>query len=185
MAISYSYFINLGLQKSKAHEHREHGAHVHGGATLAVAFDGFNGKIEFKAAADGVLGFETEPQSEAQKKVYHDVVEKFERDIGKMIVFDRRLGCMISKDKIERVADIPEPAAAPTKGKKAKAAPTAQHSDFIANFNVICGLAIDGSVIKFDFSGFSHLKDIDVTVLSGNIQKSAELKGKPLSLEIR
>ena len=56
-------------------EHRQHEAHVHGGATLSIAFDQLKGRVEFKAASEGVLGFEHQAKSEKDKKKLNDIIE--------------------------------------------------------------------------------------------------------------
>ena len=42
-------------ENPKKSSHREHKAHVHGGGSLAVAFDGASGKLEFKSSAIGLV----------------------------------------------------------------------------------------------------------------------------------
>ncbi len=80
------------IAKEKKHEHREHGAHVHGAGNLAIAFDDAKGKIEFKGAAEGILGFEHKPKNKKDEKAVADAVAHFENDISKMIQMDASLG---------------------------------------------------------------------------------------------
>ena len=68
-----------------AKEHRHHEAHVHGSATLNIAFEKLQGKIEFKAAADSILGFEHEAKSEKDKKTVSDISSLFENNINTMV----------------------------------------------------------------------------------------------------
>ncbi len=149
-----------------AKEHRHHEAHVHGSATLNIAFEKLQGKIEFKAAADSILGFEHEAKSEKDKKTVSDISSLFENNINTMVQLDPALGCKISTEKI----------ANQLQGK---------HSDFIANFNVLCKKEIIGSKMTIDFTRFKTLKDIDVTLLADTVQKTAEVKSKPITLDVK
>jgi hypothetical protein len=160
-------------KKEKRHEHREHGAHIHGGGTLAIAFDDMKGKIEFKGAAEGILGFEHQPRSDQDKKTVADAIAHFEKDISKMIQFDPSLNCQLTKDMIGQV---------PEEGEEG----SGEHSDWAANFSVACGKSPVGTKLTVDFTSFKRIKDLDITVLAASVQKSAEYKGKkPVVIELK
>jgi hypothetical protein len=156
--------------KNKAH--REHEAHEHGAATLAIAFDNSKGKVEFKGAAEGVLGFEHQVKTEKDKKTVADAVLKFEKGIAQMVAFDASLKCQFQK---EMIGSVPE------KGH----AGSGEHSEWVANFTVACEKSPVGTTVKIDFSGIKGLHDVDVTVLAEGIQKSAEFKKAPVSIELK
>lgn len=158
--------------KVKTHEHREHGAHVHGSGVLAIAFDGTKGRVEFKGAAETVLGFEHKPKNKNDEKVVSDAVAYFEKNIDKMIRMDASLDCQFKK---EMIGQIPE------EGEEA----SGEHSDWAANFNVLCSKSPIGTKIEIDFGHFKSVKDLDITVLAGAVQKSAEFKKKPVSIELK
>ncbi len=162
-------------------EHREQEAHVHGGATLNIAFDQLKGKIEFKGAADGVVGFEHAAKSDQDKKTVADAIFKFEKNISTMVVFDPSLGCVVSQ---ERIAVQSEDHADHSEEKILKSH-KGEHSDFIANFNVECSKSVLGSKITFNFTSFQHINDLDVTILVDAVQKTVEVKKKPVTLEIK
>lgn len=157
-------FSALALKKKKS-EHREHEAHVHGAASLAIAFDGLKGRIEFKSASEAVMGFEYQPKSTKDKKIFEETVGKFDL-MDKLVQFDSSLDCVFKKEKIEMIPD-------------------GEHSDFVANFDVTCGKSVLGSSVIIDFTRFSRLKDLDITVLAGSLQKSVEAKGKPVTIQLR
>lgn len=154
---------------AEEHHHHEHGAHSHGSGTLAIAFDNLKGQIEFKAAAFGIVGFEHPAKSVTDKKQLADVISKFESGISKFVSFDPNLSCVFKKEKVDMVPD--------TDGDN--------HADFIANFEITCGKPPMSSQLKIDFSTYSKIKDLDITVLIGDVQKSAEFKGKPVVLELK
>lgn len=165
----------------KKKEHRHHEAHVHGGATLSIAFDQLKGKVEFKAASEGVLGFEHEAKSEKDKKKLSDAIAKFEASIGSMIRFDESTGCVFTKEKIEMVAEKEDHDAKEKDHDEHKG----EHSDFVAQFGVDCKKEVKGTKVTFDFTSFKGLKDLDVTLLVGDLQKSVEVKRKPVTIELK
>ena len=162
----------------KTQEHRHHEAHVHGAATLGIAFDDRNGQVEFKAAASGVFGFEHQVKSDKDKKKLVEIIKIFETSIGSMIQFDESVECVFSKEKIEL---LPESQV----HDKITKSHHGEHSDFVANFKVKCKKDIKGTKVTFDFSQFKGLHDLDVTLLVGDIQKSIEVKQKPMTLELK
>lgn len=155
--------------------HRNHKAHIHGAATLSIAFDNLQGTIEFKGAADSLIGFEHEAKSEKDKQKLNEVILIFESNIGKMININSSLGCAFRKEKIGLLSDL--------KSKESNIHQTV-HSDFSAIFQIFCQKSILKSKLLFDFTIFPQLKDIDVTILVGELQKSIEIKGKPVSIEL-
>lgn len=165
----------------KKKEHRHHEAHVHGAATLNIAFDQVQGKIEFKAASEGILGFEHKVKSEKDKKTLNETLVKFESEISKMIKFDDSLGCIITKNNIEMSADNETPKAKTKANKEHQG----EHSDFVANYSVVCKKAPKGTALTFDFTQFKGLNDLDVTLLIDELQKSVEIKRKPVTVELK
>ncbi len=161
--------IFVGLVVSAEDSHREHGAHVHGSATLAIAFDQSKGHIEFKTAAWSILGFEHAAHSEKDKKILSEARAKFEKEISKLIAFSPALNCHLKLTKVEQV---PESA-------------HSQHSNFLAQYDVECAKSPKGSQLKIDFSQFAALKDLDITVLIEELQITAEAKGKALQLDLK
>ncbi len=165
----------------KKKEHRHHEAHVHGGATLSVAFDQLKGKVEFKAASEGVLGFEHEAKSEKDKKKLSDTIAKFEASISSMIKFDDSAGCVFSKEKIEMLTEKENH----DEKEKDREEHKGEHSDFVASFAIDCKKEIKGTKVTFDFAPFKGLKDIDVTLLVDDLQKSIEVKRKPVTIDLK
>ena len=174
--VLFSLFsISAWAQKTKS-SHHEHEAHVHGSANLAIAFDGLKGRIEFKAAAEGILGFEHAARSAAEQKALTEAKAKFEK-IDSMVQFDSSLGCKIQPEKIDMQSEE-------TGKDHAKEKHHGEHSNFVANFNVACEKSVTGSKMKIDFTTFPKLNDLDITVLVGDLQKSAEAKKQSITLDL-
>jgi hypothetical protein len=164
LVLNTSYLFAGPIQS----KHHEHGAHSHGSAKLDIAFDDKVGKIEFKGSAFGIVGFEHSAKSITDKKILENSIFKFESEISKLVSFDSSLKCLFNKVRIEIIPD--------SDGDN--------HSDFAASFQVNCVNSPMGSQLKIDFSIFKNIKDLDITVLVGELQKSAEFKGKPVTLDL-
>ncbi len=161
LLIGFSSFAN------KHEEHRHHGAHVHGAATLEMAFDKNRGTIEFETPAMGILGFEYKKLKEADKKKLKSVTDDFEKNFSKMISFDQSLQCQFEKRGIDYVLE------------------SEGHAEFSVVYSVVCAKSLTGSQIQFDFSKYSDLKKISVTALVDSLQKSMELKNGKGQIELK
>ncbi len=158
--------------KEKKHKHHDHGAHVHGAGNLAIAFDDVKGKIEFKGAAEGILGFEHKPKNKKEEKIVSEAIARFENEMSKMVQMDSSLNCKFTKDMIGQV---------PEEGNEG----SGEHSEWVANFTVICSKSPMGTKLIVDFSNFKSLRDLDITILADSVQKSAEFKKKPVTIELK
>ena len=154
-------------------EHRHHGAHFHGAGKLQIAFDGNNGQLEFEAAGAGVLGFEHIAKSKKDQSRLAEAISLFESDISKWVKFDSALACKFNKIEIGQKTE-----------KASHAKGEAEHSDFAAKFSINCAKPITGTRVRFDFGSFKKLKDLAITVLVGDNQKSVLFKGKPVDLDL-
>lgn len=168
LSLATALATDKAKNKSKK-EHRHHSAHTHGAGKMSIAFDGLNGRIEFEVAAESILGFEYTPQTDRDKKIVADAIKTFQQDFAKMVQFDSTLGCAITADKVEQKME----------GK------TSSHSDFKASYNVTCKKTLAGTNLKFNFSQYEHLNDVDVTILADKLQKNLEITNKESSVELK
>lgn len=160
--------LSLSAFAAEKHEHREHGAHVHGSANLSIAFEGAQGKVEFKSPSESLFGFEHAAKSAADKKAVDDAFKKFESNIAEMIAFDKSLNCQFTKDKIDIVFE------------------SKNHSDTAASFSVKCAKSPAGTTLTFNFQKFfPNLKDVDAQIIADTVQKSAEAKANGTSVELK
>lgn len=164
----FIFFIIL-VSLANAKKHREHGSHVHGQATLAIAMDGLNGQVELKAASDSVLGFEHLAKSAKDKQKLAEVKNDLENKIASYIQFNSSLDCQWSKKSIEMVSENDH----------------GHHSDFVAQFTVTCKKSPVGSSLLIDFTSFKKLKDIDVTILAGDLQLKSEIKSSKVTIDLK
>ena len=151
---------------SKSHVHREHSAHEHGQGSLAIAFEGVTGTIELKAPAEAIVGFEHVAMTAADKKKEQAAYNFVEANMGKIVQFENALGCELMREKIET-------------------SHAGEHADTLAIFKVVCAKTPFGSTLTLENKVLPKLKDIDVTILVGVLQKSAELGQKTVTVELQ
>lgn len=164
-------FLLLSLSAT-AHKHkqqRHHHAHNHGDAQLTLAFDKLKGQLEFKGAADGVVGFEHEAKSETDKKKLATVTAEFEANISHYVQLDAASECTFTKKNIDMIKE--------TGG--------GTHADFVARFDVTCAKPIQNTMLNFDFTSLKRLKKIEATILVNELQLKTEIKGEKTTLEIK
>lgn len=157
--------------------HREHSAHVHGAATLGIAFEKNIGKIEFKAPSESIYGFEHVAKSKKDKKIQSQALLTLKEKITEIITFSSDLKCLFAKEKIELIKE---------KHEEKNKAQSGEHSDVEAEFQVTCEKSPVGSQVIFNFQKhFPKLKDIDVQLLADDIQMSFELKKSGTPIDIK
>jgi hypothetical protein len=76
------------------HEHRQHGAHVHGIAALNLALEGQEVHIEFDSPAANIVGFEHAPSSESDHAALDKAVAKL-KDGDRLFRFNDDAGCQM------------------------------------------------------------------------------------------
>ncbi len=175
MILTLSLLASVSASASNhghSHKHKEHGAHVHGAGELSVAFESTKGKITYEGSAQGILGFEHVAKKEKDVKKLSEVTAQFENDFSKMVKLDPSLKCQFTKEKLGQV---------PEKGQKK----ISKHSDWVAEFSINCEKSPMNSDLVIDFTAFSGLKDVDVTIVVDSLQKSAEYKGQVLTVSLK
>lgn len=175
----------------KGHDHshgskrREHGAHQHGAANLAIAFEGVKGKIEFKSPSEGIVGFEHEAKSDKDKAIQQSQLAKLESAMSEMISFDSSLGCKLTKVKVEVVTETHAEEKTSDNKKKSKHNHAA-HSDTIAEFDVICDKNPEGTEVVFNFQQhFPRVKNLSVQFITDNLQKAISVKKNATKLVLK
>lgn len=148
------------------HGHKQHGAHIHGHANISIAFDGSAGVVEFKAPAEGVVGFEHKATSKKDIEKQQTVFTQVEREISQLVQFNGELSCQFSKEKMEVTHE-------------------GEHGDFLAQFKVSCAKSPEGTELVVENKTFPKIKEIDVTILIGSVQKTVELSKKPIKVILK
>jgi hypothetical protein len=145
----------------------QHGAHVHGTAALSIAIDGQTAAIEFTAPADGVVGFEHQAKSAADRARQAKALDLLRNHIDNMVVLDPTLGCRFSPTSVDVVQQDTE------------------HAEVHGTFAVSCQKPLPGSKMRFGFTKtFPGIQTVTVQLLGATQQAGASIKRDQGELEV-
>ena len=134
-------------------------AHVHGAAQISIAMEGLKGEVEFEAPADGVIGFESEAKTPAQKKIVQDALATLKTRGAELVVFPAASGCKLTPKEVDLHREGP------------------QHAEVHAHYDLACSKPVSGE-IKFGVTKlFPKTREVSVTFVSDQSQKSAKIVG--------
>lgn len=166
-------FAQNAKKTEKKHEHREEVAHNHGAAEVSAVFDGLNGRIELSIPSLAVFGFEHRPKNDKDQKKTDEGLAKIDGKISEMLVFDKSLNCQFTKDRVQVSYEGGEE----VEDAKKRKVKTAEHSDTMAVFNVVCEKPVTGTDLIFNFhTHFSKIKSLNVQIVADGVQKSMTVK---------
>ena len=97
---------NMAIAEEKD-EHREHGAHEHGHASLSVILEKNELVVMLETPAMNVFGFEHKPKNEEQHKVVHEAVEDLE-NFGTLLSVDSSANCSVIKTEVKQPFEMAE-----------------------------------------------------------------------------
>jgi len=105
----------------------QHGAHVHGQATLRVAVERGTVQIEFEAPAESLLGFERAPRTAAERAAVESLRARFAKP-GELFGLDAEARCTVASASVASpLLDVGRAAAAPS-----------DHADLLATVAFAC-----------------------------------------------
>jgi hypothetical protein len=134
-------------------------AHVHGAAQISIAMEGLKGEVEFEAPADGVIGFESEAKTPAQKKIVQDALATLRTRGSELVIFPAASGCKLTPKEVDLHREGP------------------QHAEVHAHYDLVCSKPVSGE-IKFGVTRlFPKTREVSVTFVSDQTQKSAKIVG--------
>lgn len=175
------------------------GAHEHGIARLALAVDGTEVTMTFRAPGASLHGFEHEPRDDAERRARDEALATIRDDLGAFVAFDPAIGCeagkvQMSDDEAHEAAgehghaaetaeepEHPVEAADPhdhgdDSGAHDEAEHDDGHSEVEARVVLRCGASPEGSAARLRvdefFPGVMH---VDLIVLSGTRQGGARV----------
>ena len=88
-------------------EHREHGAHEHGHASLSIISEKNELVVSLETPAMNVFGFEHKPKNEKQNEVVHEAVEDLEK-FGSLLTLDVSANCSVVKAEVKQPFEMAE-----------------------------------------------------------------------------
>jgi hypothetical protein len=145
----------------------QHGAHVHGTATVSIAVDGQTATIEFTAPTEGVVGFEHEAKSAADQAKQARALDLLRNRMDNLVVFDPTLGCRFSPTSVGVVQQDTE------------------HAEVHGTFAVSCQKPLPGSKMRFGFTKtFPGIQTVTVQLVGTTQQAGASIKRDQGELEV-
>ncbi len=161
------YFLIILVSFCAQAGKHQHKAHAHGAAKIGIAFEGLSGKITFESPGESIFGFEYAAKTEVDKKKQAAALSQLENEISQIVVFENQLKCVFSKESIAVKQD----------GK---------HSELEASFTVTCEKDLaNTSLIMNVQKTFPKLKNVDVQILVGEIQKSLAANKNGVKIELK
>lgn len=91
----------IGLAGAEdSHEHRQHGTHEHGVATLRLAQEGGELRLELSSPAANILGFEHAPASAEERDALQRAIATL-KDGARLFRFPEGAGCRLTEAQVE------------------------------------------------------------------------------------
>lgn len=164
-----------------------HKEHNHDTAKIVIAIQGNQGKFNFEIPAASLYGFEHAAKSEKEKQVVEAAKNKFEKNIGNIVIIEDRLKCNFQTIQISPFVpeDDDENETEKNHSSKNKKKLKGTHGDFKAEILVNCKEPIKKAKIFFGFKKyFPNIENISIEGLSNEKQFSLKIKNDEGSLEL-
>ncbi len=159
-----------------AAEKRHAESHVHGVAEINIVVEGKKVVVEFRSPAEGLMGFEHEANTEADKKKRDAALKVIKERFGELVVFDKSLGCRFQPGEVVIVQSDPGDDNDQKHGKSDHKK-SGEHSEVRATHNFACEKGPAGSRVQFGVTKlFSNIHELKVQVLSDAKQSGATIK---------
>lgn len=165
--------VSGGDQHEHAHEHRQHGSHVHGIGQLNLALEGRQMHLELDSPAANLVGFEHAPSSEADHAALDQAVATL-RQGDRLFVFNRAAGCRLTE--VEIASDLIHGSDPKNKQKGGHEHHGESHADIQAAYRFECANPAKLEQLGVElFEAFRGTERLNVQFVIGNRQGSAEL----------
>jgi hypothetical protein len=157
-----------------AAEKRHAESHVHGVAEINIVVEGKKVVVEFRSPAEGLMGFEHEANTDADKKKRDAALKVIKERFGELVIFDKSLGCKFQPGEVVIVQSDPGDG----KDQHGKSDhKSGEHSEVRATHNFACEKGPAGSRVQFGVTKlFSNIHELKVQVLSDAKQSGATIK---------
>jgi hypothetical protein len=157
-------------------EKRHAESHAHGVAEINIVVEGKKIVVELRTPTEGVMGFEHEAKSDAEKKKRDAAMKLVNDKFDELVVFDKKFGCQSQASKVAIVQSDS------SNGKDKKHGQgdhkrSAEHREVRATHNFECQKNPAGSRVRFGVTKvFPEIQEIKVQVLSDAKQSGATIK---------
>jgi hypothetical protein len=166
-------------------EHREHGAHEHGAATLTVAWSGNEMEIELNTPAFNLFGFEYEPSTDEEIQLVEEAVQALES--GDLLIINAEAACHLSDSDITTGWEQEGEHADAEHDEEEHAEEGETHSDVRATFTQMCDSPDEIRSLDLSplFNRFPNLEALEAQVVSDTSQSAAELTAESALLGLQ
>ena len=159
-----------------AAEKRHAHTHVHGAAEMNIVVEGKKITVEFRSPAEGIMGFEHEAKSDADKRKRDAAMSKVKDKFAEMVLFDKKLNCTHQPGEVNLVqtegGDSKD-----HKHSKGDHKKSGEHREVRATHYFACVQDPAGSRARFAVTKmFPGIHELKVQVLSGAKQSGATIK---------
>ncbi len=136
----------------------QHGAHVHGQATLDLAVDGGTVTLALTTPAINVLGFERAPRTAAERAKQEAALQRLRTQGAQLLRFDATLGCTVAPQAVRVVEE------------------RSGHGEVRAQYRIACKKPVAGKPIRFGFSAaFPGIDRVAIQLVSDTAQVGATI----------
>jgi hypothetical protein len=184
LLISVLSVFALMADNAAAAEKRHAEAHVHGVAEINIVVEGKRVVVEFHTPTEGLMGFEHEAKTDAEKKK-RDAAMKIVNDrFNELIVFDRKGGCRLVSAKAQIVRGTVRESKDKTRASEHREL-GGEHSEVQAVYQIECDRSPLGTTVTFGVSKlFPEIHEIKVQVLTDTKQTGATIKNDKGNVEL-
>jgi hypothetical protein len=168
-----------------ATEHEQHGAHVHGEAQLLIALEGDNFEIEFHSPAMNIVGFEHQPNTEAQRKTIESAIDTLKKP-DRLFILPPSAQCHSIQSEVKSpLSQHPEPEHHGHEHSHQDAHSGEIHSNFTAHYHYQCDKMAQLKRIEIElFNQFPATERIEVQSISPKGQQKVDLIPGHSTLEL-
>jgi hypothetical protein len=160
----------LIADKGTAAEQRHAEAHVHGVAEVNIVVEGKRVVVEFHTPAEGLMGFEHEAKTDAEKKKRDTAMKIINERFNELFVFDKQSGCKSHSAKALIVRGDDHDAKEKKRGADDRKI-SGEHSEVQAVYQFQCDRSPLGTKLIFGVSKlFPEIHEIKVQVLTDTKQ---------------
>jgi Protein of unknown function (DUF2796) len=177
LSISLFGISLLTADRLTAAEKRHAEAHVHGVAEINIVVEGKKVAVEFRTPTEGLMGFEHEAKTDAEKKKRDAALKLINDKFPEMVILERRPGCRSEGGKVAIVRSDADDGEDKKRGQADHNKKSGEHREVRATFNFQCQSDPVGSRVQFAVTKlFPDIHELKVQVLSDANQTGATIK---------
>jgi hypothetical protein len=171
----FGIFLLFASVASTAEKRHAEG-HVHGIAEINIVVEGKKIVVEFRTPTEGVMGFEHEAKSDAEKKKRDAAIKRVNDRFNELVVFDKKFGCQSQAGKVA-IVHSDSSNGKDKKHGQGEHKKSAEHREVRATHNFECQKDPAGSRVRFGVTKmFPEIQEIKVQVLNDAKQSGATIK---------